>query len=105
MAQYKLLQDDAGVLRDGKDSIPFDNDNVDFIEYQEWLANGNTPDPADVPTPAAEWQDQITATDADLPRYAEDIIDVLTDDQRKALASTTLAAYQLKKKIRSEKPT
>lgn len=27
--------------------IPFDPDNTDFIEYQKWLAAGNTPLPAD----------------------------------------------------------
>ena len=27
--------------------IPFDDDNKDYVEYKEWLASGNTPDPAD----------------------------------------------------------
>ena len=27
--------------------IPFDPDNTDFVEYQKWLAAGNTPTPAD----------------------------------------------------------
>ncbi len=26
--------------------IPFDEENRDYREYQEWLAAGNTPDPA-----------------------------------------------------------
>lgn len=30
-------------------SIPFDPDNTDFVEYQKWLAAGNTPIPADEP--------------------------------------------------------
>jgi len=29
--------------------IPFDELNRDFIEYQEWLAEGNTPLPAQQP--------------------------------------------------------
>jgi len=29
--------------------IPFDPDNTDFVEYQKWLAAGNTPIPADEP--------------------------------------------------------
>ena len=28
-------------------SIPFDPDNTDYQEYLEWVAEGNTPDPAD----------------------------------------------------------
>ena len=28
-------------------SIPFDEANTDYQEYLEWVAKGNTPDPAD----------------------------------------------------------
>jgi len=28
-------------------SIPLDQDNIDYQEYLEWVAEGNTPDPYD----------------------------------------------------------
>lgn len=57
MAAYKLLgkhtlagitdQDINHILRTSDGAwIPIDTDNRDYREYQEWLAAGNTPDPA-----------------------------------------------------------
>ena len=31
--------------------IPFDPDNTDASEFAKWLSKGNTPEPADIPTP------------------------------------------------------
>jgi hypothetical protein len=54
--EYKLLKsvltnDTRSVLRlsDGA-SIPFDPANMDFVEYNKWLALGNQPLPPDEPT-------------------------------------------------------
>ena len=30
--------------------IPFDPANMDFVEYQKWLSEGNVPIPADKPS-------------------------------------------------------
>ena len=52
MTTYKLIKNpDNGqicaVLRNSSDSIPFADDNTDFVEYQKWLSEGNTPLPAE----------------------------------------------------------
>ena len=53
---YKLMNDpikgtpDSVVKKivDGAISfIPFDDDNIDYIEYKAWLAEGNTAEEAD----------------------------------------------------------
>lgn len=36
-----------GVLKDENTFIPFDPTNRDYQEYLKWLAEGNTPEPAD----------------------------------------------------------
>jgi len=51
MIQYKLQQidgRDVAVTIIGQNiSIPFDPDNTDYQDYLAWLAEGNTPIPAD----------------------------------------------------------
>ena len=37
----------VGVIKDGIKAIPFDPANTDYQEYLEWVAEGNTPEPAD----------------------------------------------------------
>jgi len=50
---YKLIKDISnneiiGVIRKSDyANIPFCNGNRDYEEYLEWVAEGNTPEPAD----------------------------------------------------------
>jgi hypothetical protein len=47
---YKLLKTQSGfnVIRlSDMASIPFDPDNTDYQQYLAWVAEGNTPLPAD----------------------------------------------------------
>lgn len=47
MAKYKLTENGVYDTETGA-NIPEDDRNRDWMEYQEWLAEPNTPDPADV---------------------------------------------------------
>jgi len=47
---YKLLTENnvvVGILRNGKDSIPFNPDNTDYQAYLKWVSEGNEPEPAE----------------------------------------------------------
>jgi len=47
MTTYKLSNFGNGVIKDAKSFIPFDPANTDYQAYLAWVAEGNTPEPAD----------------------------------------------------------
>ena len=50
MAKYELTESGCRNKEEGH-HIPDDPNNRHWIEFQEWLAEGNTPDPEPVPPP------------------------------------------------------
>lgn len=54
--------------------------------------------------PMKDWERAMAETDAKLPRYVEDIYDVLTPEQKAALPRILRENIADKKRIRLEKP-
>lgn len=47
---YKLTKYNNVICLLDNSFIPFDEANTDYQEFQKWLDEGNTPEPADEPT-------------------------------------------------------
>lgn len=78
MKDYKLSVEGVIRLKDGA-YIPACLDNVDWQEYQEWLAAGNVPEPAQTPEEVAAEEAAAAAEKALIQAKAQDIADALPD--------------------------
>jgi hypothetical protein len=89
---YKLTNT-ATILRvlDGA-RIPADPDNADYAEYLRWVAEGNTPEPADVPSLAQQIAAAVRNIDAATDRIITDTIGARGEEYRQAYADAL--AYQ-----------
>ncbi|GEM_PF-6832829 len=77
---YKLQKGGVGVIRLRDTSyIPDCDGNRDWQEYQEWLAAGNVPEPAQTPEEVAAEEAAAAAEKALIQAKAQDIADALPD--------------------------
>ena len=61
---YKLTESDTIIRLIDSAYIPADPANTDYAAYLAWLAEGNTPEPADQPDPKDAIKAQIAAIEA-----------------------------------------
>jgi len=76
---YKLLKGGCVLRLVDSVSIPPDEGNVDWREYQAWLAEGNVPEPAQTPEEVAAEEAAAAAEKALIQAKAQDIADALPD--------------------------
>jgi hypothetical protein len=82
--------------------IPDTMDNRNRRDLQEWIDEGNTPDPYVGPTALENWVEDMASSDAILPRWGEDILDGMPN--KLSVAKITLDRLQAKKDLRATKP-
>ena len=90
--------------KEGKMSVTEINMETGKKTVREYTQEELAAQAAYAPSALDIWKREMTTTDVLLPRYAEDIIDVLTPEQRSSLPAATLNNYNTKKSKRLERP-
>ena len=77
---YKLTSSTSIRRYDGA-SIPADPQNTDYATYLQWLSEGNTPEPADIPAPptVAELLVQLDAANTRTQRNLRNTIQLMAE--------------------------
>lgn len=73
---YRLTNTSAVFRLEDKVHIPAADGNADYVEYQRWLADGGTPEPAEIVDPRIEITSKITAMELQniLPRVVREYV-------------------------------
>ena len=70
---YKLTPYTTILRLSDSASIPADEANTDYAAYLQWLSEGNTPEPADIP-PAPTYQELRAAAYPPMSDYLDGIV-------------------------------
>lgn len=82
---YKIQSENSVLRLSDSACIPFDSANTDYQAYLAWLAEGNTPEPADQPPPAQP--KQLTSLE---------FLDLFTEAEQLAVATAAMQSPQAK---------
>ena len=77
---YRITDDNGSIIRESDNAcIPEDYENLDYAEFINWVSEGNTPLPYEPPPVdlKAAARAELAATDSEIARVSEDLIQTL----------------------------
>ena len=107
MAEYQLNEGGGVILKAYNMVIPEEPRNRNWREYQQWLAEGNTPDPVPAP-PAPSNQELLDASDQKMIRALDWLLEFVVTEQRLPtladIPNQLKQLYQERKALRQSLP-